>query len=103
MYKPYFVKHKEVGRLHDDHTYVTHRWPKRHYFIKGQGYAISSVILLDLEVQQATDIIIIEHRADGSERHYVESLRTWLTAPYFSEPDADGQRCIPLIHMNHTS
>ena len=93
-----FVKGVRVGTIVGD-TYVTERTPSKHFFIKQRGYPISTSVLTRLRVTDVKRIVIVEHRANGTEVTYECPLWMYDRAKPFQEKGYDEQKCVPWANM----
>jgi len=94
-----FVNENYVGEVVGN-IYMTWRTPKKHFYIKGQGYPISTSILDRLKELGVTIIRIIEiNRKDGRNKVYETMIEHYETATTFQENGYDEQKCCPLKRM----
>lgn len=91
---------KKVGTLRDDITFVTFRHPDKHFFIKYQGYGMSTCLIDTLTKKGCKKVVIIEQQADGSQRKLETELEKFRTlGKYHKDNKADYQRILPLSHF----
>src|SRR3990167_4916752 len=92
------VEGKVVGEL-EGKIYITHRDSVEHFYRKGLGYPISISVIKELLKREVEDIIIIEHRQDGSRHQYKAKVVDYALMDSFQEEGFDLQKCLPLKNM----
>ena len=99
QYKEYKLEGKVIGYLIEG-RYRTHRESSKHFYVKAKGYPISNVVLLDLKANDCKEILVIENRADKSQKGYISDINDWFSCEIFQEEGYDAQRCLSLARQH---
>jgi hypothetical protein len=97
VYKQYKVNNKVVGSLEGKNYYTT-RVPRLHYFVKAQGYPISTMILYDL-VDNDCEYVYVKELGKNVTTVYRICVYEYLKGERIKEDGYDEQRCVPLKSM----
>ena len=82
--------------------YVSVRYPKKHYFIKGNSYPISTEILNWLREHGINDILIVEKCIKG-DKHWNGTVAQYLDGADVKEGDFEHQKSVPLSELTQVN
>ena len=89
----------KLARTKDGEIFITHvKDPERHFYIKGQGYAINYDLLVILNNRGVKNILIPEDGKTGF-RTYLTTVDDYLKGEGLYE-DEDAQRSLPLRKLS---
>jgi len=91
------VNGKIVGHIKNEY-YISHRDTRKHFFVIGQGYGISSELIPYFESKGVKEVIIIENGAKGI-RKFQTSLENYKFSKEYQMPGFEKQKCYPLKLM----
>lgn len=102
-YKKIVLNDKICGTIVEN-TYISHRIPKFHYYIKGGGYPVSNSILKLLKEEKDPIVEFIQIEEHGKTlKKFRCSLQKYLNAVLIQEGGYELQRCVPLKEMEEVN
>jgi len=88
----------KLARTKEEEIFITHvKDPARHFYIKGQGYAINYDLLIILLNRGVKNILIPEDGKTGF-RVYLATVDAYMKGEGLYE-DEDAQRVVPLKEL----